>query len=101
MDRRNNIWTSFLDPVHTTYGREQYGTGSDTRNQNTVLTWDNVLTYGLTFKEKNKLDLMAVLLGPTLTTATTGLTAATTATTSCRLSTLPIRLVSAVRFRYL
>ncbi len=58
MDRRNYIYTSFLDPVHTTYGREQGGTGSDSRNQNTVLTWDNVLNYNLKFNVQT-LDVMA------------------------------------------
>lgn len=38
LDRRNALNTSFLDPVTTTRGREQYGEGSDNRNQNTVLT---------------------------------------------------------------
>ncbi|MCC8071714.1 MAG: TonB-dependent receptor [Bacteroidales bacterium] len=58
MDRRNALSTTFLDPVQTSYGRSEYGTGSDNRNQNTVLTWDNILTYGFEIK-KNKIDLMA------------------------------------------
>ncbi|SEL38956.1 SusC/RagA family TonB-linked outer membrane protein [Parapedobacter koreensis] len=45
MDRRNAVSTSFLDPISTAWGRNQYGEGSDNRNMNTVLTWDNVLTY--------------------------------------------------------
>lgn len=49
MDRRNAIKTVFLDPISTTYGRSQHGTGSDLRNMNTVLTWDNVLTYTKAF----------------------------------------------------
>ncbi len=57
MDRRNAMSTSFLDPIHTTYGREQGGTGSDSRNQNTVLTWDNVLNYNLQLK-KQTIDIM-------------------------------------------
>ena len=45
MDRRNGWSTSFLDPETTTRGREQGGEGYDGRNQNTVLTWDNVANY--------------------------------------------------------
>lgn len=59
MDRRNALSTSFLDPVHTTYGREQHGSGSDNRNQNTVLTWDNIATYTLKFANVHQLDVMA------------------------------------------
>lgn len=59
MDRRNALSTSFLDPVHTTYGREQHGSGSDNRNQNTVLTWDNIATYSLKFAKVHQLDIMA------------------------------------------
>lgn len=45
LDRRNAISTSFLDPISTSWGRNQYGEGGDSRNMNTVLTFDNVLTY--------------------------------------------------------
>ncbi|WP_270090715.1 SusC/RagA family TonB-linked outer membrane protein [Sphingobacterium sp. SYP-B4668] len=45
LDRRNAWNTRFLDPITTDYGRNQHGEGSDLRNMNTVLTWDNVLTY--------------------------------------------------------
>lgn len=44
-DRRNAISTTFLDPLSTTWGRNQYGEASDSRNMNTVVTFDNVLTY--------------------------------------------------------
>ena len=37
IDRRNAINTTFLDPEKTQWGRNQYGTASDNRNQNTVL----------------------------------------------------------------
>lgn len=57
-DRRNALNTSFLDPVTTTRGREQYGEGSDNRNQNTVLTWDNILNWKHEFG-KHSLDVMA------------------------------------------
>lgn len=58
MDRRHGWDTSFLDPELTTYGREQGGTAYDGRNNNTVLTWDNVANYTFTFG-KNKFDVMA------------------------------------------
>lgn len=58
LDRRNVITTTFLDPHKTQHGRDQYGEGSDNRNQNTVLTWDNVLTYDKLFKEKHGLNVM-------------------------------------------
>lgn len=45
LDRRNAIATSFLDPISTAWGRNQFGEGSDSRNMNTVLVFDNVLTY--------------------------------------------------------
>ncbi|MCH5224594.1 MAG: TonB-dependent receptor [Muribaculaceae bacterium] len=53
MDRRNGWDTSFLDPETTTYGREQGGTGYDGRNQNTVLTWDNVANYNFEVKKSS------------------------------------------------
>lgn len=57
IDRRNVINTTFLDPITTSWGRNQYGEGSDNRNQNTVLTFDNVLTYDTHFK-KHGLNVM-------------------------------------------
>ena len=45
LDRRNAVNTTFLDPISTAWGRNQYGEASDNRNMNTVLTFDNVLTY--------------------------------------------------------
>lgn len=57
LDRRNGINTTFLDPITTTWGRNQFGEGSDTRNTNTVLTWDNVLTHNAVFG-KHKLESM-------------------------------------------
>jgi len=49
LDRRNALSTTFLDPLSTSWGRNQYGEGSDARNTNTVLTFDNVLTYNRSF----------------------------------------------------
>ena len=45
LDRRNAISTTFLDPLTTSWGRNQFGEGADSRNMNTVTTFDNVLTY--------------------------------------------------------
>lgn len=58
IDRRNSISTTFLDPVSTSWGRNQFGEGSDNRNMNTVLTFDNILTYNKSFK-KNNIEAMA------------------------------------------
>ena len=57
LDRRNAISTSFLDPISTAWGRENYGLGSDNRNMNTVLTFDNVVNYVKSFKD-HSLDVM-------------------------------------------
>jgi TonB-linked SusC/RagA family outer membrane protein len=51
LDRRNEIETRFLDPVSTAWGRQQYGEGFDGRNMNTVLVFDNILTFSHTTKE--------------------------------------------------
>lgn len=58
IDRRNTVSTTFLDPEKTSWGQNQYGEGSDKRNQSTVLTFDNVLTYDTYFK-KHGLNVMA------------------------------------------
>ncbi|MDR0332862.1 MAG: TonB-dependent receptor [Dysgonamonadaceae bacterium] len=50
LDRRNGVTTRFLDPVTTAWGRNQYGEGFDGRNMNTVLVFDNVLTFNHTAK---------------------------------------------------
>ena len=57
IDRRNAISTTFLDPISTAWGRENYGLGSDNRNMNTVLTFDNVVNYVKSFKD-HSLDVM-------------------------------------------
>ncbi len=59
IDRRSAVKTTFLDPISTAWGRNQYGEGSDSRNMNTVLTFDNVLTYNTSFHEHHNLELMA------------------------------------------
>ncbi|MEG0992607.1 MAG: TonB-dependent receptor [Bacteroidales bacterium] len=53
LDRRNAIATTFLDPIKTAWGRNQYGEASDNRNMNTILTFDNVLTFNKSFKKHN------------------------------------------------
>lgn len=57
LDRRNAHDTDFIDPVSTTYGRENYGLGYDGRNSNQLLVWDNVLNYVKEFG-KNRFDIM-------------------------------------------
>lgn len=49
LDRRNAMYTSFLDPLTTSWGRNQYGEATDTRNMNTVITFDNVFNYNKSF----------------------------------------------------
>lgn len=49
IDRRNAVNTTFLDPYKTSWGRTQFGEGSDKRNMNTILTFDNVATYNKSF----------------------------------------------------
>ena len=53
LDRRSAVATTFLDPISTAWGRENYGTASDSRNTNTVITIDNVLNYNKSFKKHN------------------------------------------------
>ena len=58
LDRRNGVSTTFLDPISTTDGRNSFGTASDNRNMNTVLVFDNILTYNTNIK-KHGIDVMA------------------------------------------
>lgn len=57
LDRRNSHDTTFLDPEKTSYGRENFGTASDSRASNQLFIWDNVLNYNHEFGN-HKLDLM-------------------------------------------
>ncbi|MDD2437344.1 MAG: TonB-dependent receptor [Massilibacteroides sp.] len=57
LDRRHGLKTTFLDPIATSWGRNQFGEGSDNRNSNTVLTFDNILSYNKSFM-KNKIEAM-------------------------------------------
>lgn len=57
MDRRNGLSTAYLDPVKTSWGRQHRGIGKDERNRNTVLTFDNILTFNKRFN-RHGLDVM-------------------------------------------
>ncbi|MBK5722065.1 TonB-dependent receptor [Dysgonomonas sp. Marseille-P4677] len=56
LDRRNSLQTGFTPPVHAD-DRDDWGNAWDNRNMNTVLTFDNILTYNKTFN-KHGLELM-------------------------------------------
>ena len=58
LDRAYTNSTSFLDPVTTSWGRNQMGEGSDNRSLNTLLVFDNILSYSHKFG-KNSIDAMA------------------------------------------
>lgn len=58
IDRRNGLSTSFLDPISTAWGRNQYGEAADNRNMNTVMTFDNLFTYNKAINKHN-FDAMA------------------------------------------
>ena len=49
MDRCWEHGSSFLDPIRTTYGREQHGTASDTRTDDWRMVYDNILTWKADF----------------------------------------------------
>lgn len=57
-DRTQGTTTNFLDPISTTIGRQEFGTGYDGRNISSVIVWDNVLNYKKAFG-KHSLDAMA------------------------------------------
>ena len=56
-DYRASNYTSFLDPYKTSWGRNQYGEGQDSRSLDLVTIWDNVLTYNMNM-DKNNLEVM-------------------------------------------
>ena len=56
LDRRNAVNTSFTAPVHDP-GYDNWGSGNDNRNMNTVITFDNILTYNKSF-QKHGLEVM-------------------------------------------
>lgn len=57
LDRRNAVSTGFTPPYHND-GIDDWGNGWDNRNMNTVLTFDNVLTYDKKFG-RHGLNVMA------------------------------------------
>ncbi len=56
-DLRIINYRSFLDPVKTSWGRNQRGEGTDTRSFDMVTIWDNVLNYTGQY-DKHNLDVM-------------------------------------------
>ncbi|MFA6795486.1 MAG: SusC/RagA family TonB-linked outer membrane protein, partial [Proteiniphilum sp.] len=58
MDRRNGKITGFTPPSHGP-GRDDWGSAWDTRSMNTLIVFDNVLTYKHVFAEKHNLEAMA------------------------------------------
>jgi TonB-linked SusC/RagA family outer membrane protein len=58
LDRRNGTITGFSPVVHGP-DRDDWGYGWDTRNENTLLIFDNVLTYNTTFAQSHNVDAMA------------------------------------------
>jgi TonB-linked SusC/RagA family outer membrane protein len=56
LDRRNGLATGFTPPVHGA-DRDDWGSGWDNRNMNTVLVFDNVLSYKKSFA-KHTLEAM-------------------------------------------
>lgn len=64
LDRTYSHSTTFLDPIKTSWGRSQYGEGSDTRSTGSVMIYDNILTYNKSFGLHN-LDVMLGSSGTT------------------------------------
>ncbi|GET45479.1 SusC/RagA family TonB-linked outer membrane protein [Capnocytophaga felis] len=59
--RKDTRWT---DPIATSYGRSIFGLASDTRTNNTVLTFDNLLTFDKNIN-KHSLSFLAGTSGTT------------------------------------
>jgi TonB-dependent starch-binding outer membrane protein SusC len=57
LDRFYNNYTTFLDPVKTGYGRSMGGVATDDRSINTVMIYDNILSYNHSFGLHN-IDFM-------------------------------------------
>ena len=58
LDRRHGKVTGFTPPVHGA-DRNDWGNAWDTRSLNTLMVFDNVLTYKKTFAEKHNFEAMA------------------------------------------
>lgn len=64
LDRYYNNYTSFLDPIKTSYGRSLKGEATDNRSASTVMIYDNILSYN-TSLGKHSFDAMAGTSGTT------------------------------------
>lgn len=58
MDRRWVHDYSFLDPIHTSYGRTQHGTASSTRSDDMRMVYDNILTYNNSWGGRHNFEAM-------------------------------------------
>ena len=58
MDRRWMHDYSFLDPIHTSYGRTQHGEASSTRSDDMRMVYDNILTYNNTWEGVHNFEAM-------------------------------------------
>ncbi|WP_319479756.1 TonB-dependent receptor [uncultured Draconibacterium sp.] len=58
LDRRNGKNTGFNPPVHGS-DRDDWGNAWDTRSTNTLMVFDNVMTFKKTFAEKHNFEAMA------------------------------------------
>ena len=58
MDRRWVHDYSFLDPIHTSYGRTQHGEVSSTRSDDMRMVYDNILTYNNTWNGVHNFEAM-------------------------------------------
>lgn len=59
MDRRWVHDYSFLDPIHTSYGRTQHGSATSARSDDMRMVYDNILTYNNTWGGKHNFEAMA------------------------------------------
>ncbi|WP_460486076.1 SusC/RagA family TonB-linked outer membrane protein [Capnocytophaga sp. HP1101] len=65
MDRLSSKENRWTDPKLTAYGRRTYGEAADIRRNNTILTFDNILTYDKTLGKHN----LSLLAGTSYTNA--------------------------------
>ena len=65
IDRLSSKENRFTDPKLTSYGRRNYGEAADIRKNNTLLTFDNILTFDKTFGKHN----LSLLGGTSFTNA--------------------------------
>ena len=65
IDRLSSKENRFTDPKLTSYGRKNYGEAADIRKNNTLFTFDNILTFDKTFSKHN----LSLLGGTSFTNA--------------------------------